>query len=319
MDYVYAVARIRSKEMELLSQKDLDQLLSSKSFNDCLSALSDKGWADNQIRDIDLVLKSERKKMWDYISELVGDTSVFDVFLYLNDFHNLKAAIKYCYAPSDGIDIFIEESNVKSDTLVKAIQSHDWELIPEHMRKACKEAFGVLLETGDGQLCDAIIDKTALEQIYRKAKESKSEVIKKYAEVTVAVSDIKIALRAERAGKTTEFLDTALCECDTLNIDSLKAAALSGFESILEYLTVTDYSDGVEELEKSISAFERYSDNKLMDLIKPQKYIYFGIDPIAAYILAKENEIKTVRIILSGKLNSLSEEAIKERVREMYV
>ncbi|MCI8744511.1 MAG: V-type ATP synthase subunit C, partial [Lachnospiraceae bacterium] len=35
--------------------------------------------------------------------------------------------------------------------------------------------------------------------------------------------------------------------------------------------------------------------------------------------LARENEIKTVRIILSGKLNGLSDDSIRERVREMYV
>ena len=38
-----------------------------------------------------------------------------------------------------------------------------------------------------------------------------------------------------------------------------------------------------------------------------------------SYILARENEIKTVRIILAGKRNGLSEEFLRERAREMYV
>ena len=32
----------------------------------------------------------------------------------------------------------------------------------------------------------------------------------------------------------------------------------------------------------------------------------------------RENEIKTVRIIISGKLNDLPEKAVSERIREMY-
>ena len=40
---------------------------------------------------------------------------------------------------------------------------------------------------------------------------------------------------------------------------------------------------------------------------------------LAAYILARENEEKTVRIILSGKKNHLDESAVAERVRDMYV
>jgi V/A-type H+-transporting ATPase subunit C len=41
--------------------------------------------------------------------------------------------------------------------------------------------------------------------------------------------------------------------------------------------------------------------------------------PIIAYYLARQNEIRTVRIILTAKANDFPEEAIRERVREMYV
>jgi V/A-type H+-transporting ATPase subunit C len=44
-----------------------------------------------------------------------------------------------------------------------------------------------------------------------------------------------------------------------------------------------------------------------------------NISPLAAYILARENEIKSVRILLSGKINDLPEDSIRERLREMYV
>ena len=52
---------------------------------------------------------------------------------------------------------------------------------------------------------------------------------------------------------------------------------------------------------------------------KPQKYETFSVGPLLAYLVARENEIKTVRIILTGKQNGFPEEAIRERVREMYV
>ena len=58
---------------------------------------------------------------------------------------------------------------------------------------------------------------------------------------------------------------------------------------------------------------------QLIETIKPQKYNPFTAGPLVAYILAKENEIKTVRIILTARLNGLEEEQIRERIREMYV
>ena len=56
-----------------------------------------------------------------------------------------------------------------------------------------------------------------------------------------------------------------------------------------------------------------------MDLIKEQKMNPFTVGPLFAYVLARRNEISTVRIILSGKLNELDDGMIRERLREMYV
>jgi V/A-type H+-transporting ATPase subunit C len=48
-------------------------------------------------------------------------------------------------------------------------------------------------------------------------------------------------------------------------------------------------------------------------------YHPFTIGPLAAYILARESEIRSVRIILTGKANDMPEETIRERIRKTYV
>ena len=108
-------------------------------------------------------------------------------------------------------------------------------------------------------------------------------------------------------------------ECDTLDITQLAQAAVESFEAITGYLIHTCYGGAAEALCQSASAFERWCDNRLIEKIRPQKYETSTIDPIAAWLLARENEIKTVRILLSGKRNGLSDDAIRERLREMYV
>ena len=87
----------------------------------------------------------------------------------------------------------------------------------------------------------------------------------------------------------------------------------------MDYLAGTVYAEGAAAIAESSSAFERWCDNRMMRTMQPQKYESFSVGPLVAYLLARENEIKTVRIILSGKQNGFSEEAILERVREMYV
>ena len=318
--YTYAVARIRSKELSLLNNQFLDQLLASKTYEEAIQLLTDKGWGNLEgSTSAEAILAAEREKTWKLIEELVEDMSAFDVFLYATDYHNLKAAIKMVCTDSKIEQVFILDGTLDAELILKAIKEREYTLLPEHMRTAAEEAFETLLHTNDGQLCDIIIDKAALDAIYAAGKASESQLIKDYAELIVATADIKTAVRSHKTNKSLDFIKRALASCDTLDVDSLAAATVSGFDAICEYLVSTPYEGAVQALRESASAFERWCDNLIMAKIREQIYNPFTIGPLAAYILARENEIKTVRIILSGKLNNLSSESIRERLRDMYV
>lgn len=317
--YVYAVARIRSKELSLLTASFIEQLLGAKSYDECIQLLEEKGWGGDEAGDAAGLFALEQQKTWQLIKELTGDLSAFDVFLYANDYHNLKAAIKEARMNTEFPGIYIDQGTVDVKRIREAVRTREFADLPEAMRAPAREAYDVLLQTGDGQLCDIIIDRAALTAIYGAAKASGNECLKLYGELTVAAADIKTAVRAARTGKNKVFLERALAPCDTLDVGRLAQAAVEGLEAIASYLELTPYGEAVEELNHSPSAFERWCDNLLIRRIRPQRFNPFGIGPLAAYILARENEIKTVRIVLSGKLNHLPEESIRERVREMYV
>lgn len=317
--YVYAVARIRSKELSLLSGAFLEQLTAAKDYDECIQLLMEKGWGEDGVTSAGQLLAVEKKKTWALINELVDDMSVFDVFLYANDYHNLKAAIKEVRIGDEYPGIFMEQGTVDLKLIRDAIQTREFSNLPAPMRTPAEEAYKALLHTQDGQLCDIIIDKAALDAIYQAGRSSGNEFLELYAELTVAAADIKTAVRASRTGKDRAFLEQALAPCGSLNVARLAQAAIEGVDSIGTYLETTAYADAVEELRRSPSAFERWCDNLLIRKIKPQQYSAFGLGPLAAYILARENEMKSVRIVLSGKLNHLPEESIRERIREMYV
>ena len=94
MQYTYAVARIRSKEISLFSASTIDQLMACKTYENCLQFLQE-GWGDTDTPlNAEMILTRERDKTWEVVRELVKDMSVFEVLDYPNIFHNLKAAIK---------------------------------------------------------------------------------------------------------------------------------------------------------------------------------------------------------------------------------
>ncbi len=322
--YYYAVARIRSKELSLLSSSFIEQLLGVKSAREGLRMLQDKGWdvseeGTSESACVEKMLQSEKKKTWELIGEMVDDMSVFNVLRLENDYHNLKAAIKQALTSDKKDNIFSGEGTIPVTLIQEAVSGRDFSALPEEMREVASEAMEVLLHTHDGQLCDVMIDRAALEAIVKAGEKTGSDILALYGELTAASSDIKIAVRAAKTGKDMKFLNTALAKCRSLDTDSLAAAAVEGTEAICEYIMNTDYAQAAEELKKSPSAFERWCDNLIIRNIKPEISHPYTVGPLAAYIIARENEIKTVRIVMSGKINDLPEQSIRERVREMYV
>ena len=284
-----------------------------------MAFLNEKGYDALGAETVDEVVSAERKKMWELISGMVEDMSVFDIFLYENDFHNLKAAVKSIITKDSTDKVFVENGTVDRKVISEAIQKRDFPALPEFMRDIAEKAVKTLMETGDGGLCDVLIDKAYLDACLRTAEKADNNMIKQYAELTVALADIRIAARGARLQKNREFFKRALAECKSLNVSSVSDAASKGFEDLLSYLKLTEYSDCSDILAESYTAFEKWCDDRLMAEIRKEKNNYFTIAPIAAYIFAKESELKMVGLVLTAKQNKLDETVIRERLRELYV
>ncbi|HCI74628.1 MAG TPA: V-type ATP synthase subunit C [Lachnospiraceae bacterium] len=317
--YIYAVARVRSRELSLLNESVIGQLCAASGEEDCLRILNEKGWGNPDLPGEEM-FREEQKKTWSFIRELVPDRmQVFDVFRLAADYHNLKAAVKESCIDGTHPGIYQEDGTLDSHMLETALAESDYEALPRPMRQVAQEAKEMLLQTRDGQLCDAMIDKAALEAIREAGASTGEKLLADYGELICATGDIKIAVRCAKCGKDRSFLMKALAPCRSLDIELLADAAASGTDAVIAYLDHTDYADAVDELKNSVASFERWCDNRMIETIRPEIHNPFGIGPIAAYILARENEIRTVRIILAAKRNHLPEEMLRERVRVMYV
>lgn len=322
--HIDAVTRIHIKENDLLSEEFLEQMVKAEDYDACLAMLTEKGWGcdtDGQLvsRDMKDIILYERDRAWNLMREVLHeDISELDIFLIAADYHNLKAAIKETRVNHEMEDIYMDQGAFPAEVVKNAVQTKEFDQLTERMAKVGEEALDVFLRTGDAQLCDTMVDRAQMEALVEAADKLESEALKQYAELTVVSANIKTALRAIKTGKDQEYLEQALAECKTLNKTALIKATLVGVDELDDYLAGTDYADGVTEFAKSMSAFERWCDNLMIERMKAQKWNPFGIDPLAAYVLACEGERKSVRIILSGKLNGLDEDAIRERIRETY-
>ncbi len=133
-------------------------------------------------------------------------------------------------------NIFFSDCAIDGEDMVKFLKDKEYDRFPEDMREAAREAYETFLHTRDGQLADIIVDRAALDAIRAAGERSKEEIVRQYAESTVAVADIRIAVRACKTGKSSDFMKKAMAECDTLDKERLIHAAVSGMDQIMSYL-----------------------------------------------------------------------------------
>ncbi len=316
-DFIYAVARIRIREGKLLSSKNIEQIISLEDTQSILRYLSENGWSVGQ--NYTDVLLSEEKALWSFMKDLVEDISYFDFLRVQNDFYNLKVSIKSVYSDCEPTPMFVEGCINDPAEIYKAVAKKEYAKLPEDFITPAQEAMTILLRSGDGQLCDIVLDRACLLHVAELGKKNRNKIIKEYCEIFVAFSDIRIAVRGLRFHKSSGFILRSMARCDSININKLSVAASKSIDEICSYLLTTNYKDSVNAMQESLTTFEKWCDNYIMNKLRSYKSDSFTIGPLVAYIIAKETEIKTVRLILTAKANDINDEVIRERVREMYV
>ena len=206
--YTYAVARIRALEVSLFSDAFIEQLLSCKSADQVLQSVMEKGWGDmDSGSDTEAVLKCEEEKAWAVIRDVAPDMSVFDVLSYPKLYHNLKAAVKEVGAGVKNPAMFYDDCPIPGDEMYRIVENREFSRLPGNMSRTAQEALDTLLHTGDGQLCDIIVDRAALDAIEEAGKKSGEPIIENYADTTVAIADIKTAVRSQKTGKERGFYE----------------------------------------------------------------------------------------------------------------
>lgn len=68
-----------------------------------------------------------------------------------------------------------------------------------------------------------------------------------------------------------------------------------------------------------LTAFERLADDYVTAYVKAAKLRPAGLEVLVAYFVAKQAELKNVRIAIAGKLNNIAADVLRERLRETYV
>ena len=320
LSYEFSIGSVRARENAMLSSQDIDRMLGCKSEAELAAYLSDKGYGEG--KTLDEIISSHEGAVWEYLRTTAPDFELFSPFIIQNDIHNLKVVLKGTMADRQYEPLLAQPCQIDSKTLIEAVEKRRFSLLPEWLSKPADEAYEIIAHTGDARLCDAIIDRAAMERILSLSEKSDSWFLKEYFKTTVFYNDIKIAIRSSRTNAGKDYLVRALCEVEDFRMNSVINASLKGADYLigeLEKFSEYECNKAIAEYKKSPSAFERFVDDKLIGAAKEIcKRAGEGAEPIVGYFIGCEAEKKIINIIASGIRTQTPTEQIRERLREIY-
>lgn len=329
MNFTQAVARLRVLEKRLLTKVKIERMIDSTSEEDVLKILQESEYAGFMVNvkrpeDYNILLKGELNRIYSLMYEVSPDPAIVDIMSLKYDYHNIKVLLKGRALDKDFSNMLIPVGTVDIEKLKLYMATEEYRELNPKMREAILQAEKVYHESKDPQKIDIILDVYMYTDMLARAKETKIDFIIDYVVRSIDFCNIKSIIRLKKQEKDVKFLKEVILSDGDIASDILIRAFNEPIETMAAKFTSLKYGEvirlGLDEYMKTgkLSVFEKLSENYIMKTLKAAKYITFGPEPIFAYIIAKETEIKIIRIIMVGKLNNVDTAIIRERVREVY-
>lgn len=329
-DFASASGRLRVLEKRMLTAGGLERIIDAESGHEAMHMLSQNSSFDFSTVEKDgnyeSVLRSELTALYQLAYQLTPDARIVDLLCAKYDYHNLKLAVKSRHTASDMDDLSLSFSKIPPET-VKALLTDPkagMNVCPDALIQAAKDAAELFAENPDPQALDIFVDLAQYSYMSNLSKEIGNEMIQNYVESAIDFYNVKTLMRVKNMEKGPRFLAKALANNGSIQAQDFVSRYDRNVDAIGDSLYYKNFgasvSASLEDYEKAgnFAALEKAADNYLLDIVKQAKYITFGPETIFAYVVAKENEIKQVRILLTCKFNRISDDVIRERLRDNY-
>ena len=325
-DYLNISMRIKYLEARLMGSEAFGRMLSCKDPDDAMAVVCDRLGEDfakvTSAFDFETVIENEEKKVSDFLLKNVPDRSLVEIFAIRRDFMNIRALLKADIRNISPDNMLVSGGTLGKDEIKKAFDRRDEKVLNGYFIAAINAAFGAYAQTGDPQRIDTVCDRICFECLKNAADRSPFTFVSEFFGMRIDIINILSFIRQSLMGKNASFFySTVLPGGKVFSENELVTLYSQSLEAFLERISHTEYSSVTENFDINSpdpTALEKSADKFVCKKIKELRKVSFGPQIVSGYILAKEYEIKNIRIAMSGILSGQSGDVIKERLRLGY-
>lgn len=324
-EYLFLSTMLKSREAKMPGKDKLGRILDAADYAESARLAGECGYPDLSGLDaegLNAALASFRSETLGEIEKAVPEKCIVEAFRLKYDYHNAKVMVKSRAANVDGEKLLSDSGRVSKAKLMAAFNDDDTADLPEKFAQAMEKAESIMARTSNPQLVDINLDRSYFEELLEVAGQESSGFLLRYAKVLIDSANLRTFVRVTRMGKDAEFLRSTLIPGGNVGVEELVAASLSG-GSIAQLFGSTVFENAAKageqaQKEGSLTEFELACDNAVTAFIESVKLRSFGAETVIAYIAALDQELTSIRMILTGKLSGAEPDTIRERLRDTY-
>jgi len=297
--------------------------LCDASADEAVRQLVDAGYGalpEATIEDADRLINAELDAACTLVQEVSFKPAVTDIFLMKADVHNLKLLLKLRLTGSADEPALMGGGIYEVEKLKQMVRDASYRDLPEEFKDALTK-----LEQSFQTQVDPVAVSVALDCAYTNyAYRCGDAFTKEYFRVQADFNNVLSLLRLRAMNAGADRLRAVLLPEGYISHSRLVANMDAPLDSLGKLVGTGPARDGViaglDAIGKGsgISALEKERDDCLMRMAGVGKVEFDSIAPVVGYLLAREQEAKCIRLILTAKRNDLDDTIIKERLRALY-
>jgi V/A-type H+-transporting ATPase subunit C len=321
--YAFATAQVRTLDSMMLSRGLLQDIANAESFSAVLDLLSggeyDAGAGATNLGEIEQMLMEKRASVRRLFYGLIDNDKIKELFQSRVDFSNVRLAVRRLVTKKPlGLD-YCNEGSVPAEQFEEVFEQEDYSYLPGYVQTAVEEAVLGYYQGKDIRQIDYSIDRVQAAYQLQLAIELKNTFLQSLLRTQIDLTNFRTMLRLKMADREEKDL---YLHGGFVRIDRFVHGFDVGYEAMAMLFYATPYHDVVEggvsylTAEGSFLRLERLCEEYLMGFLRSTQLVAAGPQPVIAYLLMKENEIRTVRMLLTCKKNELDAKLILDRLGE---
>ncbi len=327
--YTFQTAQVRALEMQMLTRATLLDMANAESFETAVDLLAASEYAlpqgSKNFAEMENILQLRRTELRQLFADLMIDEPIAELFRTRDDFANLRLAVRRTLTEKPLGTDYSNDGNVPAEQFEKVFEEESYALFPDYMQQAVERAVlayyqnldPALREQKDIRQIDYAIDRLQAEYNLKEARRLENIFLLGLFRIQIDLTNIRTMLRLKF---TESELRNVFLEGGYVELERLRNGLDIDYEALGSLFFVTPYYQIIQAgasylaSNKSFLKLEQQCDQHIIGYLKTTIQITAGPQPIVAYLLMKENEIRTVRLILTAKKNHLDTKLILDCV-----